>query len=106
MNVVDPGNPATSYLMYKLLQKPENFRILDTNGACPLRYHSPVAGGGCSPPEAAEIVRLREWFVHGDPMPKDARAADGTPIPAATDYESMRRLSVWITAGASCPESH
>ena len=25
MNIVDPGSPATSYLMYKLLRKAENF---------------------------------------------------------------------------------
>src|SRR5450432_2403384 len=27
MNIVDPGNPANSYLMYKLLAKPDNYRF-------------------------------------------------------------------------------
>ena len=27
MNIVDPENPATSYLMYKLLRKPENYPV-------------------------------------------------------------------------------
>ncbi|MEO6598999.1 MAG: hypothetical protein ABIQ16_03940 [Polyangiaceae bacterium] len=104
MNIVDPGNPATSYLMYKLLQKADNFRLSDAEAACPITYHSPVLEGGCTPPDPDELTRVREWFVHGDPMPKDGRSADGTVTPAATDYANLRRIAGWITAGATCPE--
>ena len=103
MNIVDPGNPATSYLMYKLLQKPENFRLLDAGAACPIPYHSPVVEGGCTPPDTSETERLQDWFVQGDPMPKNGRTADGAALPASTDYASLRRIADWITAGASCP---
>ncbi|MES1178368.1 MAG: Ig-like domain-containing protein [Myxococcales bacterium] len=103
MNIVDPGNPATSYLMYKLLQKPDNFQRLDPKAACPIAYHSPVAEGGCAAPEPEEIARVREWFVHGDPMPKDGRSAEGRVLPASTDYENLRRIAAWINAGAECP---
>jgi hypothetical protein len=104
MNIVDPGNPASSYLMYKLLQKPENFQLLDAEAACPIPYHSPVFEGGCTAPDADEIARLREWFVHGDPMPKNGLSPEGDVRPAATNYGNLRRIADWITVGATCPE--
>jgi hypothetical protein len=105
MNVVDPGNPATSYLMYKLLQKQDNFRLGSGETKCVSGYHSPVAEGGCTPPDADELARVREWFVHGDPMPKDGRAPDGKVVPAATDHANLVRIATWIATGASCGQA-
>ncbi|MET0793107.1 MAG: Ig-like domain-containing protein [Polyangiaceae bacterium] len=104
MNIVDPGNPATSYLMYKLLQKPENFRLGSDEAACPTAYHSPVAEGSCTPPSADEVAQLREWFVHGDPMPKNGRSADGSVLSASTDHANLVRIARWIASGAVCAE--
>jgi hypothetical protein len=104
MNIVDPGSPATSYLLYKLLQKPENFRIMGETPGCQTGYHAPVSDSDCLPPPEDERARLREWWVLGDPMPKDAISASGEPIEAATTRADLVRLSAWIAAGASCPE--
>ncbi len=50
MNIVDPGSPATSYLMYKLLQKPENFAAVGEPPGCVTGYHPPVSDLDCQPP--------------------------------------------------------
>ena len=103
MNIVDPGSPATSYLMYKLLQKPENFGPAGAEPRCVTGYHSPVSDLDCLPTPPDERVRLREWFVLGDPMPKDETSM-GQPIAAATTRENLVRISAWISTGATCPE--
>ena len=104
MNLVDPGSPATSYLMYKLLQKPQNFQLDATEASCPTGYHSPVAAGGCTAPDAAERARVREWFVRGDPMPEDQQANDGALAAVAVTHASLVRVAAWIAAGAPCPD--
>jgi len=106
MNIVDPGSPATSYLMYKLLQKPENFGASGEPASCVTGYHSPVSDLACLPPPEEERVRLREWFVLGDPMPKDGTSSMGETIPTATTRDNLVRISSWIAAGATCPEPH
>jgi hypothetical protein len=103
MNLVDPGNPATSYLMYKLLRKPENFQLDASEAGCVTGYHAPVAEGGCAPPDADESVRLREWFVLGDAMPKDL-PGDAPPA-SSTTHADLVRIAAWIAAGAGCPNS-
>jgi len=105
MNIVDPGSPGTSYLLYKLLQKPENFRLPGEAPGCVTGYHPPVSDLDCQPPPEAERARLREWFVSGDPMPKDGRAASGAPIPASITRADLVRISAWIAAGARCAAS-
>jgi hypothetical protein len=103
MNLIDPGNPGTSYLMYKLLRKPENFQLDASEVDCVTGYHAPVAEGGCAPPDAEESARLREWFVLGDAMPKDS---PGSALPtSATTHADLVRIAAWIAAGASCPNS-
>ncbi|MEI9953093.1 MAG: Ig-like domain-containing protein [Pseudomonadota bacterium] len=104
MNVVDPGSPATSYLMYKLLRKPENFAAAAEAPSCVTGYHPPVSELDCLPPPEDERVRLREWFVLGDPMPKDGTSSVGEPILSATSRENLVRISAWIATGATCPE--
>jgi len=104
MNIVDPGSPATSYLMYKLLRKPENFAVSEDAASCVTGYHFPVSSLDCQPPPEDERVRLREWFALGDPMPKDDTSTMGEPIPSATTRENLVRISAWIATGAICPE--
>ena len=102
MNLVDPGNPATSYLMYKLMRRPENFQLDPSEPSCVTGYHAPVAEGGCTPPNAEESVRLREWFVLGDPMPKDQPG--GAPPASSTTHADLVRIAAWIAAGANCSD--
>jgi hypothetical protein len=104
MNIVDPGSPPTSYLMYKLLQKPQNFAAGGEPPSCLTGYHPPVSDLDCLPPPEDERVRLGEWFVLGDPMPKDGTSTTGETIPSATTRENLVRISAWIAAGATCPE--
>ncbi|MEP7051626.1 MAG: hypothetical protein ABJB12_14790 [Pseudomonadota bacterium] len=106
MNVIDPGYPSTSYLMYKLLEKPENFRLDSSEPSCATGYHAPVSDGNCAPPSAAELSQLREWFVRGDPMPKNSRPfQDQMPFTAAISHSTLKRIAGWISAGAPCPEA-
>jgi hypothetical protein len=102
MNIVDPGSPATSYLMYKLLRKPENFAPA---ADCVTGHHAPVSELDCQPPPEDELTRLREWFVLADPMPKDARSTTGETIAAAITRDDLVRFSAWIENGAPCADS-
>jgi hypothetical protein len=102
MNIVDPGSPATSYLMYKLLRKAENFGPAGELPSCQTGYHSPVSDLDCQPPPEDERTRLREWWVLGDPMPKDGTSAAGDSLPAATTRENLVRISAWIASGGTC----
>ncbi|MEI9940788.1 MAG: Ig-like domain-containing protein [Pseudomonadota bacterium] len=104
MNIVDPGSPATSYLMYKLLRKPENFELAGEESGCVTGYHAPVSDLDCQPPPEDERARLREWWVLGDPMPKDGTSSTGESIAAATTRENLVRISAWIANGATCSE--
>ncbi len=97
MNVVDPGFPENSYLMYKLLRKPENY-ALTANESCAVAFHPPVSDGACAPPDDAELSRLREWFVLGDPMPKDL----DTQLATSLSRGQLERVARWISTGAAC----
>ena len=69
MPIVDPGQPANSYLMYKLLRGEFSHWLTPHDpGSCSSRY-SVALGPDCVPPPAAELTRLREWFVRGAAMP-------------------------------------
>lgn len=105
MNIVDPGSPATSYLMYKLLRKPQNFGAAGAHGSCLTGYHAPVSDLDCQPPPESELTQLREWWVLGDPMPKDPSTTTGETIPAATTREDLVRIARWIKSGAACPDA-
>ncbi len=97
MALIQPSAPEKSYLMYKLLRKPDNY-ALDPGEACPDTFHAPVSDGACVPPDAAELDRLREWFVLGDPMPLD----QGLPVSLTRDQ--LERVATWIRAGAACAD--
>ena len=93
MPIVDPGQPGNSYLLYKLLRSPKShWQDRDTAALCDSRY--PVAlPPTCVEPGPEELVRLREWFVRGDPMP-----------PAGTEVyrADLRLLQRFIASGAQC----
>ncbi|HEY5374914.1 MAG TPA: hypothetical protein VIK01_14630 [Polyangiaceae bacterium] len=103
MNIVDPGNPANSYLMYKLLAKPDNYRFEASEPSCLTGFHAPVSDGNCQPPSDDEAVQLREWFVSGDPMPKNRTVAVGAPPTLASiTHGGLLRIGAWIASGANC----
>jgi Bacterial Ig-like domain len=97
MSIVLPGSPENSYLMYKLLRRPENYELAEGE-PCGSALHSPVSDASCSVPDPgdAELARLREWFVLGDPMPKD----EGSAVQFAR--ADLARVANWISAGAAC----
>ena len=97
MNIVDPGFPENSYLIYKLLRKSDNYR-LDMGESCPDQFHPPVSDGACIAPGEDELARLREWFVLGDPMPKDLAPGAG----ASLSRDALEQVVRWISAGAPC----
>jgi hypothetical protein len=94
MNRVDPGFPEKSYLVYKLLRKPGNYALV-AGESCPTTFHSPVQDGACAAPSDAELSALREWFVLGDPMPKDVDDS-------LFSRDDLQRIVNWIHAGATC----
>lgn len=89
MPIIDPGRPANSYLLYKLVRKDRNFDA--TQLGCST-VHRVAQAGTCPKPSQGESARLREWFVRGEPMPLSAeRQIDPRP------------LQSWIRSGAACP---
>ena len=90
---IDPGQPGNSYLMYKLLRDPGNFE--GANG-CRSDYDG-LAEGDCVRPSAEETLRLRLWFVLGDPMPRRPAGAPGL------ETEQLRTIQSFIAGGANCP---
>jgi hypothetical protein len=111
MALVEPSNPGASYLMYKLLLGPNNFESCPPDapeslcaGAVdpPVSSHQflPLAEGEPLAPPPAELERLREWFVQGEPMPRDnSRGTRGN-----VRIEGLRAVSSFIAAGASCDQ--
>ncbi len=97
MPVLDPGEPANSYLMYKLIRGERSHWVnVDEPGACDTRY--PVAlPGTCVPPPASELARLREWFVRGVPMPPPSEQVAPILRP------QLRELQRFIAGGGACP---
>jgi hypothetical protein len=109
MPIIDPKRPDNSYLLYKLLRRVENFDTADNNpangvaGICETRYQVGFeTGGPCIPPSEDESLRLREWFVRGDPMPAGAVPETGLPLKQLQRSE-LRTIQAWIGNGAQCP---
>jgi len=98
MPIIDPNSPATSYLIYKLLAKADNF-VLAPDETCNSGFHAPVSDGACQSPSADEQVRLREWFVRGEAMPKNPPNGVAS---AHVDHATLQRITSWIAAGAAC----
>jgi len=89
MPIIDPERPDNSYLMYKLLLRPEAY--------LPGGPDDCVEPGSCVPPDAAELERLREWFVRGDPMPQ------AEPGESFVDHGALATIQAFIAGGAACP---
>lgn len=101
MPIIDPRSPATSYLVYKLLLHPDN---LEACGAVCGRFLPLEQDRPCLAPEAAEIERLRAWFVQGEPMPPEpAREAELPADPRPLGCAGVRAVSRFIQDGAACP---
>jgi len=113
MPIIDPGQPANSYLLYKLLRGEFSHWLgPDDPGRCSSRY-SVGLGPDCVPPPADELTRLREWFVRGAPMPPP----DDTPPPSGHGGEAstgasegfvfrpeLREIQRFIAGGARCEQ--
>lgn len=109
MPLVEPRNPANSYLLYKLLVNAGNYEpcpdAADT-GPCSepadpsqsAHASLPLGKGELLTPSLAELERLNEWFVRGVPMPRPR--ADGVPL--SVHLQGLRALTRFIAAGADC----
>jgi hypothetical protein len=117
MPLIDPHNPGNSYLLYKLLMRPENFEPCPPGAEQPVCLHDPTADPGLSShtdlplspgetsvPSAEELLRLREWFVRGEPMPL-LQYIEGAPIQGNVRLQGLRALAQFIAAGADCSAS-
>lgn len=104
MALIEPRNPGSSYLMFKLLLNPDNYcPARSKSGACKGEAASvhdflPLGDGQSIAPVQAELDRLREWFVRGVAMPR--ALADGSQ--RALTLEQLRAVSTFIAAGADC----
>ncbi len=89
MPLIDPGNPSSSYVMYKLLT---NELVSETEDPCE-SDHSVASSAPDEPPVCrparGENDRLREWFVRLDPMPRSR---------PRLSRSVLRRLERWISA--------
>jgi hypothetical protein len=97
MPIVDPGSPALSYLLYKLLVNPLNFET--GGGPCTTNHSVRLPNGVCPLATESERTRLENWFVRLDPMPPEGAALQG-------GVPELRALSEFIRAGADtadCP---
>ena len=111
------GGPGNSYLMYKLFLSKDNYAAcvpFEGSTICPpdpaaaptgpdVSVHSdlPLPGGSIVPSDD-ELVRLREWFVRGEPMPRLQFDQDGNPVQGSLPLQGLRALSLFIAAGAHC----
>jgi hypothetical protein len=109
MPLIDPQNPGNSYLLYKLLRNPVNFEscaegtassVCDEPASKFLSVYPeiPLEEDQSLEPSTEESIRLREWFVRGEPMPYARGGPRGVTI------QGLRALSAFIAAGADCSE--
>lgn len=66
MPLVEKQNPGNSYVLYKLLVNPANWAGDSGVSTHPLL---PLPKRASARPSDEELLRLRDWFVRGDPMP-------------------------------------
>lgn len=96
MPLIHPGRPDNSYLFYKLLVRPENYRqSAEDPTLCGSKYRV-AEDEQCLPLSELERARLREWFVRGEPMPLTEEPDE------ALDRASLQRLQSFIRSGARC----
>lgn len=93
MPIIDPYRPDNSYLLYKLLISIDNYA---GPAECESAFRAPVDPELCTRATDAELARLRDGFVRGEPMPHPASTA-------RLGADGVRSISRFIRAGASCP---
>jgi len=114
MPLIDPRSPGNSYLLYKLFLRRENFEACPLGATALVCQQDPTADPSVSAhtdlpldkgesvvPSDDELVRLREWFVRGEPMPR-AQDLGGQLIEGNVRLQGLRALSRFIAAGADC----
>ncbi len=97
MPIITANSPGNSYLLYKMLRRPDSyFESRGNPDLCTSLYPNLPFGPGndCMLPPEAELTRLREWFVRGEPMP--LRLYDNSTLGRA----DVRLIQSWIRAGA------
>jgi hypothetical protein len=109
MALIKPQNPGGSYLLYKLLLNRDNYaacpdgstsELCALPGPCETAHPAlPLARGECLTPPEDELVRLREWFVRGEPMPRP----NSQGVSGNVQFQGLRALSSFIASGADCP---
>ena len=98
---IDPGRPDNSYLVYKLLVAPENYRESDDDpNRCGTSHRAAVDPVHCVPASPEENERLAAWFLRGVPMP---RALEGEAEPRFLVRNELLDLQSFIRSGAACP---
>jgi hypothetical protein len=114
MPLIDPHNPGNSYLLYKLFLRRENFEACPPDAPQPVCQQDPAADPSVSThtdlplgegesvvPSDEELVRLREWFVRGEPMPRPQNL-QGQLVQGNVQLQGLRALSLFIAEGADC----
>jgi hypothetical protein len=91
MPIIDPERPDNSYLLYKLLLRPEAYE------PSPGVADDCAAATPCDAPDPAELERLRTWFVRGSPMPATE------PGQSFVHHAEAALLERYIVTGAACP---
>jgi hypothetical protein len=89
MAIIAPGEPASSYLLYKLLVNSESY----SPDGCTSIHPVALPAGHCISPGQEEISRMQDWFVRLSPMPP---ADEGEPLP----LPDVRLVQDYIRAGA------
>lgn len=103
MPIIFASEPASSYLIYKLLLSPENLAPCQGD-AC--GFDALPGARSCVPLPSAERERLASWFVAGEAMPIVDSSLDPACLPPenrALNCGEMRALTRFIESGARCP---
>jgi hypothetical protein len=114
MPLLDPRSPGNSYLLYKLFMRRENFEPCpagatqtvcrqdpDADPSVSTHADLPLAKGETLVPSDDELIRLREWFVRGEPMPL-LQYLQNQPVQGNVHLQGLRALSLFIATGADC----
>lgn len=94
MAIIAPGDPASSYLLYKVLVNTGSY----APDGCTTVHDVPLPNGTCVVPTTEEVSRMRDWFVKMDPMPP--------PRFGTLTLPDLRLVQEYIRAGApldGCP---
>lgn len=108
MALIEPHNPGASYLLYKLLLNRDNYEACPEGatselcalpGPCETAHPAlPLGRGECLTAPEDELVRLREWFVRGEPMPRP----NSQGVSGNVQFQGLRALASFIAGGADC----